>query len=127
MRAAREVILSGGAVNSPHVLQISGIGPAEHLRAIGVPVVHDLPGVGANLNDHYVVRVSHRVRNALTINQLARGARLMREALKFATIGNGALTLIAEIFEPGKLGGARACLALAASDEPMNSFQIQIR
>jgi len=92
VRAAREVILSGGAVNSPHVLHISGIGPAQHLQSIGVPVVHDLPGVGANLNDHYVLRVSHRVRGAVTINQLARGARLMREALRFATVGNGALT-----------------------------------
>jgi choline dehydrogenase len=90
--AAREVILCGGAVNSPHVLQISGIGPAAHLQAIGVPVVHDLPGVGANLNDHYVVRISHRVRDAVTINQLARGLRLAREAVKFATVGNGALT-----------------------------------
>jgi choline dehydrogenase-like flavoprotein len=90
--AAREVILCGGAVNSPHVLQISGIGPAEHLRSIGVPVLHDLPGVGANLNDHYVLRVSHRVRGTVTINQLARGPRLMREALRFATLGDGALT-----------------------------------
>ena len=90
--AAREVILCGGAVNSPHVLQISGIGPAAHLQSIGVPVLRDLPGVGANLNDHYVVRVSHRVHGAETINQLARGARLMREAVKFATVGNGALT-----------------------------------
>jgi choline dehydrogenase len=90
--AAREVILCGGAVNSPHVLQISGIGPAAHLHSIGVPVIHDLPGVGANLNDHYVIRLSHRVRDAVTINQLARGARLLREALKFATVGNGALT-----------------------------------
>jgi choline dehydrogenase len=92
LTASREVILCGGAVNSPHVLQISGVGPAAHLQAIGVPVVHDLPGVGANLNDHYVVRVSHRVRNTVTINQLARGARLMREVVKFATAGNGALT-----------------------------------
>jgi choline dehydrogenase len=90
--AAREVILCGGAVNSPHVLQISGIGPAAHLQAIGVPILHDLPGVGANLNDHYVVRVSQRVRNTVTINQLARGARLAREVVKFATVGNGALT-----------------------------------
>ena len=92
LTAAREVILCGGAVNSPHVLQISGIGPAAHLQAIGVPVLHDLPGVGANLNDHYVVRITHRVRNAVTINQLARGARLAREVVKFATLGNGALT-----------------------------------
>ncbi|HEX6443239.1 MAG TPA: GMC family oxidoreductase N-terminal domain-containing protein [Stellaceae bacterium] len=90
--AAREVILCGGAVNSPHVLQISGIGPAEHLKSIGVPVLNDLPGVGGNLNDHYVVRVSHRVRGSVTINQLARGPLLMREALRFATVGDGALT-----------------------------------
>src|SRR4029077_7290235 len=89
--AAREVILCGGAVNSPHLLQISGIGPAAHLQSIGVPVVHDLPGVGANLNDHYVVRVTHGGRGAETINQLARGARLIREIARFATMGNGAL------------------------------------
>ena len=90
--AAREVILCGGAVNSPHVLQISGIGPAGHLQAIGVPVLHDLPGVGANLNDHYVVRISHRVRDTVTINQLARGMRLAREVARWATLGSGALT-----------------------------------
>jgi choline dehydrogenase len=90
--AAREVILCGGAVNSPHVLQISGIGPAAHLLSIGVPVLHDLPGVGANLNDHYVVRVSHRVTGAITINQLARGLRLAREVGRWAMVGNGALT-----------------------------------
>jgi choline dehydrogenase len=92
LTAAREVILSGGAVNSPHVLQISGIGPAAHLQSIGVPVVHDLPGVGANLNDHYVIRLSHRVKNAVTINQLSRGLRLAREAMRWAAMGNGALT-----------------------------------
>jgi choline dehydrogenase len=92
IRAAREVILSGGAVNSPHLLQISGIGPAEHLQEIGVPVVLDAPGVGRNLQDHYVARVQHRVRDAISTNQLARGARLAREALRFALRGNGALT-----------------------------------
>jgi choline dehydrogenase len=92
LRATREVVVSGGAVNSPHLLQISGIGPAAHLQAIGVPVVHDLPGVGANLNDHYVVRISHRVREAVTINQLSRGLRLAREVARWATVGDGALT-----------------------------------
>ena len=57
IRAAKEVILCGGAINSPHLLQISGVGPAEHLQSIGVPVVHHLPGVGGNLQDHYVARV----------------------------------------------------------------------
>jgi len=115
VRAAREVILSGGAVNSPHLLQISGIGPAEHLKSIGVEIVHDLPGVGANLNDHYVVRVSHRVRDAVTINQLARGARLMREAVKFATAGNGALTF-----------GVTSAMVFCRSREGLSSPDLQL-
>src|SRR5580693_3171326 len=90
--AAREVILCGGAVNSPHVLQISGIGPAAHLQSIGVPVRHELPGVGGNLQDHYVTRVSHRAKDAVSINQLARGPRLAVEAARFALTGRGALT-----------------------------------
>jgi choline dehydrogenase len=56
-RATSEVILSGGAVNSPQLLMLSGIGPADHLRALGIEVVHDLPGVGRNLQDHIAVAV----------------------------------------------------------------------
>jgi choline dehydrogenase len=52
VRAAREVILAGGAINSPQLLMLSGIGPADELRAAGVEVTHDLPGVGQNLQDH---------------------------------------------------------------------------
>jgi choline dehydrogenase len=52
VRARREVILSAGAFGSPHLLQLSGIGPAKELQALGIPVVHDLPGVGENLQDH---------------------------------------------------------------------------
>ncbi len=55
-------------------------------------VVHDLPGVGANLQDHYVARVSHRVKNAVSINQLAHGIRLAAEAVRFVVTGRGALT-----------------------------------
>jgi choline dehydrogenase len=90
--ATKEVILCGGAINSPHLLQISGIGAAAHLQSIGVPVVHDLPGVGANLQDHYVARVSHRVKDSVSINKLARGARLAREVARFFLQGRGALT-----------------------------------
>src|SRR5437870_3274208 len=115
VQAAREVILCGGAVNSPHVLQISGVGPAEHLRQIGVPVVHDLPGVGANLNDHYVVRVSHRVQGAVTINQLARGLRLAREAVRWATVGNGALTF-----------GVTSAMVFCRSREGLSSPDLQL-
>jgi len=90
--AAREVIVSGGTVNSPHLLQISGIGPAGHLKSIGVEVVHELPGVGANLSDHFAVRVTHRVKDEVSVNQLARGLRLVREVGRFAATGRGALT-----------------------------------
>ena len=92
LRVTREIILCGGAVNSPHLLQISGVGPAAHLQSIGVEILHDLPGVGANLQDHYVARVSHRVRDEISINQLSRGVRLAGEAMRFLFTGRGALT-----------------------------------
>ncbi|MBW6401154.1 GMC family oxidoreductase N-terminal domain-containing protein [Roseomonas sp. HJA6] len=90
--ATREVILCGGAVNSPHLLQMSGIGPAEHLRALGIAVLSDLPAVGANLQDHFVSRVQHRVKDGVSTNQLARGLRLAGEVARFFLRGNGALT-----------------------------------
>ena len=114
-RAGREVIVSGGAVNSPHLLQISGIGPAEHLRSIGVTVRHDLPGVGANLQDHYVARISHRVRNAVTINELSRGVRLLREIGNWALRGTGALTF-----------GVTSAMVFSRSREGLSSPDLQL-
>ncbi len=92
VRARREVIVSSGSVNSPHLLQVSGIGPAAHLQSIGVAVAHDLPGVGSNLSDHYVARVSHRVKDARSINELSRGLLLGGEIAKWVLTGKGALT-----------------------------------
>jgi choline dehydrogenase len=91
-RAHRAVILCGGVINSPHLLQVSGIGPAEHLAAIGVPVLHALPGVGSNLADHYVARIAHRVKDAVSTNQLAHGLPLAREVVRYVFTGRGALT-----------------------------------
>ncbi|MBV8189640.1 MAG: GMC family oxidoreductase N-terminal domain-containing protein [Alphaproteobacteria bacterium] len=91
-RANREVIVAGGTINSPHILQVSGIGPAPHLQALGIPVVHDLPGVGGNLVDHYVIRVVHRVQGADTVNEIARWPRVLPEIVRFFTTGKGALT-----------------------------------
>jgi len=88
--AAREVVVSGGTVNSPHLLQVSGIGPAAHLQSIAVAVRHDLPGVGANLSDHFAVRVTHRVEGEVSVNQLARGLRLVGEIGRYAATGRGA-------------------------------------
>ena len=63
LRAGREVLVSAGALHSPQLLMLSGIGPAAHLQALGIPVVHDLPGVGRNLHDHPdVVQVVHAPR-----------------------------------------------------------------
>ena len=93
VKARREVIVSSGSINSPHLLQVSGIGPAAHLKSIGVEVAHDLPGVGSNLSDHYATRISHRLKpGTKTINQLSRGLPLLGEIAKWMTIGNGALT-----------------------------------
>src|SRR5262249_60020143 len=90
--AARGVILWGGTITSPHLRQASGVGPAAHLQSIGVPLVHDLPGVGANLSDHYAIRISHRVKDAVSINELSRLPRLAGEIARLLTTGPGALT-----------------------------------
>ena len=83
--ARREVILCGGSVNSPQLLQLSGIGPGQLLQSIGVEVVQDLPGVGENLRDHYAVRMTARVKGVQTINELSRGVPLAGEILKYFT------------------------------------------
>ena len=115
VRANREVIVCGGTVNSPHILQISGIGPAEHLRSLGIPVVHDLAGVGANLVDHYVIRVVNRVHGARTVNELARFPGYLPEIPKFFLRGTGALTFgvtTAQVFADSREGLASPDLQL---------------
>jgi choline dehydrogenase len=69
--ARAEVILSAGSIGSVQILQLSGIGPADLLRSKGVPVQVDLPGVGANLQDHLQIRSVYKVQNAKTLNTLA--------------------------------------------------------
>jgi choline dehydrogenase len=80
--ARREIVLSGGAINSPALLQRSGVGPAALLSGLGIAVRHDLPGVGENLRDHYAVRMVARAKG-LTINNLARPPRLWGEIAKW--------------------------------------------
>ncbi|MBV9348148.1 MAG: choline dehydrogenase [Pseudolabrys sp.] len=96
-RAAGEVILSGGAFNSPQLLQLSGVGPGALLKSHGVDVVHDLPGVGEDLQDHYQSRFNYRCTEPLTINdmmagrfkQLAAGLNYLLFRRGFLTIGAG--------------------------------------
>ena len=96
--AGREVILSAGAIGSPQILQLSGIGPADLLHRHGIPVVADRPGVGANLQDHYNARIVYRVTEPFTLNDAVnnwlRGARAV---LEFALHGRGPLTYGAAI------------------------------
>jgi choline dehydrogenase len=95
-RARREVILSGGAVNSPQLLQLSGIGPAALLKDQGVPIVADIPGVGENLQDHFVIGATYRLKpGTVSINELTRGWRFVKEIGRYAFGRTGLLTLSA--------------------------------
>ncbi len=93
VRAGREVILCGGAVNTPQLLQVSGIGPSALLKSLGIDVRHELAGVGENLRDHYAPRFVARVKNAMTINERSHGLRLVGEVLKYAVARKGILAL----------------------------------
>ena len=91
--ANKEIILCGGAIASPQLLQISGIGAPKHLNEIGVPVVHALPGVGENLCDHYAARMVSRVHGLPTINERVRGLNLVKEVIRYVFTRKGALAL----------------------------------
>jgi choline dehydrogenase len=95
-KASCEVILAGGAVNSPQLLQLSGVGPAKLLKEHGIEVVADLKGVGENLQDHYVMSVSYRLKpGTISVNELSKGGRMVGEALKYLFQRKGLLTLSA--------------------------------
>jgi choline dehydrogenase len=85
VRARREVIVSGGSVNSPQLLQVSGIGPGPLLRSLGVEVRHELAGIGENLADHYAPRFGVRVKGIETLNERSKGLRLAGEIVKYFT------------------------------------------
>jgi len=115
--AGNSVILSSGAIGSPHLLQLSGIGDAESLGAAGVASRHHLPGVGANFQDHYAVRVAFRVKPRFSDNRKSRGIGLMIEAAKWLFAGQGLLTYSAGML----LGFARSGSAL---DEPDIQYSV---
>jgi choline dehydrogenase len=105
--AGREVILSAGAIGTPQLLQLSGIGPPDLLTSLGIPVVHPLKGVGANLHDHLQLRLAFRVKNVKTLNEQYHS--LFKRALmglEYLLFRRGPLTMA-----PSQLG------AFAASDE----------
>ncbi len=114
-KARREVILSAGAIGSPQILQLSGIGPAALLKEHGIEVEHNLPGVGENLHDHLQVRIIYKVKNVGTLNERANslfGKAAM--GLEYLLHRTGPLTM-----PPSQLG------AFAKSDPAQASANIE--
>jgi choline dehydrogenase len=95
--AAFEVILAAGAVGSPHLLQLSGVGDPEVLAEAGIPVHHALPGVGKNFQDHYIARMSCEVKDIETLNERGRGLSFANEVRRYFTSGTGMLTYSASL------------------------------
>src|SRR6201995_4770402 len=111
--ADREVILSAGALQSPQILQLSGVGPADLLRGLGIPVVADSSEVGSNLQDHYQARLIVRLKQPISLNDHVRNpVALARMGLQWMFAGRGPLTVGA-----GQVGGA-ACTEYAIGGRP---------
>jgi choline dehydrogenase len=95
-RARSEILISGGAFNSPQLLQLSGVGPAELLRQHGIEIVLDAQGVGHDLQDHMQVRVVMRCSQAITLNDIVNNpARKILAGLRYAALRTGPLTIAA--------------------------------
>jgi choline dehydrogenase-like flavoprotein len=117
--AGNEIILAGGALQSPQILQLSGIGPADLLRRHGIAVAADLPGVGENLQDHYQVRTIVRLKARNSLNDDVRNpVRLARMGWDWLMHGRGPLTIGA-----GQVGGA-ACTSHAKDGRPDIQFNV---
>jgi choline dehydrogenase len=89
LRAEREIVLSGGAYNTPQLMLLSGIGPADELREVGIAVAHDLPGVGRNLQDHPSVALVWGAERKVTLTNDLRFDRLTRSVLEWMATGKG--------------------------------------
>jgi choline dehydrogenase len=117
--ADREVVLSAGALQSPQILQLSGVGPADLLRGLGIPVVADSPEVGRNLQDHYQARLIVRLKQRISLNDQVRNpVELAKMGLQWMFAGRGPLTVGA-----GQVGGA-ACTEYAVGGRPDVQFNV---
>ena len=87
--AGREVIVSAGAFGSPQLLMLSGIGPADHLRSVGIAPAVDLPGVGENLHDHLEIHVQHRCKQPVSLNGYLKPHRMVMVGLEWFLLKRG--------------------------------------
>lgn len=118
-RADREIILSAGALQSPQILQLSGIGPADLLRSFNIPIVAESPEVGRNLQDHYQARLIVRLKQPISLNDQVRNPiELAKMGLQWMISGRGPLTVGA-----GQVGGA-ACTEYAVGGRPDVQFNV---
>ena len=92
IHAAREVILCGGTVNTPQLLMLSGIGPGEELKRHGIPVIHELPGVGRNLQDHVDCVIAYTCTKPITLYRELRVDRMVRSVAAGLLFGRGIAT-----------------------------------
>ena len=123
-RAAAEVILAGGSINSPQLLQLSGVGDPVVLQAAGVALTHALPGVGENLVDHYAARLAARVCGTGSLNERTHLPRVALEVFKYLFARRGVLSsAVAHAYgfinvAGGGAGGAGHGMAAASSTTP---------
>lgn len=109
-RAAAEVILAGGSINSPQLLQLSGVGDPSVLQAAGVGLTHALAGVGENLVDHYAVRMAARVRGTGSLNERTHLPRVAIEVFKYLLARRGVLSsAVAHAYGFIHVGGGVGC------------------
>ena len=99
--AGKEIVLSAGGLKSPHLLLLSGVGPAEQLHRVGIPLVHHLPGVGKNLRNHPIASVSMRVKEGVTLMPDNRGTRMgLRYTATGSSTRNDVMIMTNAIYSP---------------------------
>jgi choline dehydrogenase len=119
VRASREVVLAAGSIGSPQILQLSGIGPGDVLQAHGIPVLHEAPGVGANLQDHLQIRAVFKVQGVPTLNTLAnRWWGKARIGLEYALRRTGPMSMA-----PSQLGA----FTRSSPDQPWPNLEFHVQ
>ena len=114
-RANKEVLITAGTIQSPQLLQLSGIGAADHLNSLGIDVVHDLPGVGQNLREHRMMMVQYSLKQPISLNREFGGWRLVKNLVQYLFNRKGLMAT-----------GSHDVVAFVRSDEQMTRPDIEL-